>query len=175
MIVVPHWQVSQGSSGVVVSLSSVSLSLSDVSLINLEVQWESSVTHPYIIDERQNKTPRFYERILTNFLKWSVFTSKAVTLISANETIKKTKLTKLSLYRITESTGWRVSTYPITKWTIGFSFCFGKNFPSDVAAHVHPLMHRLLQTLNYWRQPAAHLSSQTNKFLLSHTARFCTS
>lgn len=44
----------------------------------------------------------------------------------------------------------------------GSAFCFGRDYQSAVVACVHPLMHRLLRTLNYWVPPAAHLSRQTN-------------
>lgn len=70
----------------------------------------------------------------------------------------------------------RVSTDPITIWIMGFSFLFwqGLSISHTVAARVHPLMHRLLQILNYWVPRAAHLSRQTNSFISSHAARFCT-
>lgn len=53
-------------------------------------------------------------------------------------------------------------------------FCFDRAYQSAIAARVHPLKHRLLQTLNYWVPPAAHLSRQTNSFISSCAACPCT-
>lgn len=53
-------------------------------------------------------------------------------------------------------------------------FCFDRAYQSAIAACVHPLKHRLLQTLNYWVAPAAHLSRQTNSFISPCAACFCT-
>lgn len=53
-------------------------------------------------------------------------------------------------------------------------FCFDRAYQSAIAARVHPLKHRLLQTLNYWVPPAAHLSRQTNSFISPCAACLCT-
>lgn len=68
----------------------------------------------------------------------------------------------------------RVSTDPITILNNEVQFfCFGRDYQSSVAARVHPLMHRLLQTLNNWALLAAHLSRQTNSFISSYATWFC--
>lgn len=53
-------------------------------------------------------------------------------------------------------------------------FCFDRAYQSATAARVHPLKHRLLQTLNYWVAPAAHLSRPTNSFISPCAACLCT-
>ena len=52
-------------------------------------------------------------------------------------------------------------------------FCCSRGYQSAMPAPVHPLMHRLLQTLNYWVPPAAHLSRQANSFISLYAAEVC--